>query len=597
MTNIHTLVDLLRWRADQEPLRCAYRFLHAGEEEEGHFTYSKLEVRAQAIAAWLQTRVRPGDRVLLLLPPGLDYIAAFFGCLFAGAIAVPAYPPKRRSNRGEGRIEAIIRDASPATILAAVTIAEKISQDAAAANPFTGIPCDEVEKISSALAGEWRAPAVARETTAFIQYTSGSTSLPKGVMVSHANLLENQRMIQQVCGHDSASTFVGWLPLYHDMGLVGNMLQPLFIGAPCILMSPAAFIQKPVRWLRAISTYRAHTSGGPNFAYDLCVRKISLEEREGLDLSSWMVAFNGAEPVRQETLKRFADAFRPYGFRESALSPCYGLAEASLIVSCKRRLARPSTVRIDARAAERHRVEEQGSEERAALTVVGCGPAVINTDILVVDPQTRTVCPTGDIGEVWIHGLGVAQGYWNRPQDTQETFGARLATDDERTFLRTGDLGFMRNGELFVTGRLKDVIIIRGMNHCAEDIEWSVQQCSAAILGVAAFAALEAGEERLVIAAELHHSAESQIAEITARIRQAISERHEAQAHAIVFVKAGGIPRTSSGKVQRKLCRQQYLAAELELAFGTPSGAMIAPRDCNLSPSLSAPPEPLLPIA
>jgi acyl-CoA synthetase (AMP-forming)/AMP-acid ligase II len=597
MTNIHTLIDLLRLRADQEPRNCAYRFLQAGEAEEGNLTYSELEARARAIAAWLQARVRPADRVLLLLPPGLDYITAFFGCLFAGAIAVPAYPPKRRSNRGEGRIEAIIRDASPAMILTASTIASKIPPNDAATNPFAGMPWQEVEKISSALAGEWRVPAVARETTAFIQYTSGSTSLPKGVMVSHANLLENQRMIQQVCGHDSASTFVGWLPLYHDMGLVGNMLQPLFIGARCILMSPAAFIQKPVRWLRAISTYRAHTSGGPNFAYDLCVRKISHEEREGLDLSSWTVAFNGAEPVRQETLTRFAEEFRPHGFRATALSPCYGLAEASLIVSCKRRLALPSTVHIDARAAERGSVEEQASANRFTLTMVGCGPPVIDTDILIVDPQTRMICPPGGIGEVWIHGSGVAQGYWNRPQDTQETFGARLATEDRRTFLRTGDLGFIRNGELFVTGRLKDVIIIRGMNHCAEDIEWSVQQCSAAILSVAAFPVSEQGEERLVIAVELHPAAESRIDEITSLIRQTVSERHEAQAHAIVFVKAGGIPRTSSGKVQRKLCRKQYRAAELELAFGESSGIAVARRDGNAGLGVSPPPEPMLPIA
>jgi acyl-CoA synthetase (AMP-forming)/AMP-acid ligase II len=594
MNTFNTLIDLVQVRAERGPLDCAYRFLADGEEQESSITCSSLETRARAIAAWLQAHCRAGDRVLLLLPPGLQYITAFFGCIFAGAIAVPAYLPRRRSKGGEGRVDAIIRDSSPSIVLTSSSVTFKSQQSDSAIN---GIPSYEVERISSDLAAEWRMPEVDENSTAFIQYTSGSTSLPKGVVASHSNLLHNQRMIQEVCNHDSSSTFVGWLPLYHDMGLVGNVMQPLFIGASCVLMSPAAFVQKPIRWLRAISKYRAHTSGGPNFAYDLCVRKIPYEEREGLDLSSWAVAFNGAEPVRQETLERFADEFSPYGFRRAALSPCYGLAEASLIVSCKRRLASPLTAHVDARATERHRVVRHAAPDDFTITLVGCGPPVIDTDIAIVDQESRTICPPGRIGEIWISGLGVAQGYWNRPEESEQTFRARLSTSDARTFLRTGDLGFIADGQLFITGRLKDLIIIRGLNHCAEDIEWSVSQCSAEVQTVAAFSVRELGEERLVIAFELSQSSQPAIDEVASLIQQVVSERHELQVHALVPVKMGRIPRTSSGKIQRGLCRKMFLEGELELAPGPRSADAGSLRKGGNNPGSPSHGKQTLPIA
>lgn len=575
MIKPNTIIDLVRLRAEYGPAKRAYTFLRDGEEEEGGITYSELESRSRAVAAWLQTKIKAEDRVLLLLPPGIEYLTAFFGCLFAGVVAVPAYPPKRRSSRGEGRLDAIIRDCSPSMILTSLSITMKRYPNDHLDECFR-IPWADVESISSDLAQEWIAPSTVAASPAFIQYTSGSTSLPKGVMVSHENLLHNQLMIQEACGHDSRSTFVSWLPLYHDMGLVGNVLQPLFIGAPCILMSPAAFVQKPVRWLRTISKYRAHTSGGPNFAYDLCVRKIPHHEREGLDLSSWIVAFNGAEPVRQETLVQFAREFGDCGFNPATLSPCYGLAEASLIVSCKRRLAMPTSICLDPRTVEKRRLQTPAAPGDPKLTVVSCGPPVINTEIVIVDPDTRAPCLPASIGEVWISGLGVAQGYWNRSQESEDIFRARLAVEDPRRFLRTGDLGFIRDGELFIVGRLKDLIIIRGLNHCAEDLEWSVRQCSPTILAAAAFSIEVEGEEKLILALESQSAPLGEVDRLVASIRQALSELHEVQAHTIVFVRPGRLPRTSSGKIQRGLCRKMFLQGDIKPIIDSSQHASMA---------------------
>jgi len=575
MIKPNTIIDLVRLRAECGPANRAYTFLSDGEEEEGSITYSELEYRSRAVAAWLQTKVQAGDRVLLLLPPGLEYLTAFFGCLFAGVIAVPAYPPKRRSSRSDGRIEAIVRDSVPSLIL--TSSSARIKHDPNdPPNRFCGIPWAEEESIPSELAEEWSAPLVTAASLAFIQYTSGSTSLPKGVMVSHENLLHNQLMIQEACQHDSRSTFVSWLPLYHDMGLVGNVLQPLFIGAPCILMSPAVFVQKPVRWLRAITKYRAHTSGGPNFAYDLCVCKIPHHEREGLDLSSWTVAFNGAEPVRQETIDQFSWEFGNYGFNPATLSPCYGLAEASLIVSCKPRLEMPTSICLDPRMVEKRHLQTVASPDDLKQTVVSCGPPVINTEIVIVDPDTCMPCPPASIGEVWISGPSVAQGYWNRPQESEDTFRARLAVEDPRRFLRTGDLGFIDDGELYIIGRLKDLIIIRGLNHCAEDLEWSAQQCSLRIGSTAAFSIEAEGEEKLVLVLEAQSASPDEDDHLVASIRQALSELHEVQAHAIVFVRPGCLPRTSSGKIQRGLCRKLFLQGDLKPVLHSPQQAPIA---------------------
>ncbi|HYG10247.1 MAG TPA: fatty acyl-AMP ligase, partial [Pyrinomonadaceae bacterium] len=438
-----TLVEMLRHRAAEQPQRLSHSFLLDGETEETSLTYAQLEQRAMAIAVLLQEMGAAGQRVLLLYPPGLEYIAAFFGCLCAGVVAVPAYPP--RMNRSLSRLQAIAHDAQPVAALTTAALlgkAEKLFAVAPELSRFRWLSTDDIELDN---AQEWQEPRLAGDTLAFLQYTSGSTSTPKGVMVSHGNLLHNEQTIQRVFRQSEQSLIVGWLPLYHDMGLIGNVLQPVFLGASCILMSPAAFLQRPLRWLQAISRYRATTSGGPNFAYELCVNKVRPEELDALDLSSWSVAFNGAEPVRAETLARFADAFAPCGFRREAFYPCYGLAEATLLVSGKLKTGAASVERVVAKELERDRIVQADGEGAEARALVGCGGSLSDQSVLIVNPETSLKCAPGVVGEVWVSGPSVAQGYWNRPDETKRTFEGRLADTGEGPFLRTGDLGFLHD--------------------------------------------------------------------------------------------------------------------------------------------------------
>jgi amino acid adenylation domain-containing protein len=562
-----TLVDLLRWRSSINHDERGYTFLD-GNLAEVHLSYRQLDHRARAIAASLQTRGAPGDRALLQYAFGADFICGFFGCLFAGIIAVPAYPPQSDRKRAGGeRLQAIARDAEISLVLtteAALPAVEGFLHQQSASGAVRAVATDAVD---SRLASDWREHRGHADDIAFLQYTSGSTSSPKGVMVTHANLLHNERMIQQSCEHDESSTFVGWLPLYHDMGLIGNVLHPLFIGSKSILMLPTSFLQSPVRWLRAISHYRAHTSGGPNFAYELCAQRISDSECRDMDLSSWTVAFNGAEPVRQETLDRFAHKFAPYGFRREAFYPCYGLAEASLIVTGRNKRAAASVKYIDSRVDDHDFVGHSSLNDGRRRAVVGCGSPVADTTVLIVDPETKQQCPADTVGEVWVASPSVARGYWRRPEKTAEAFAARLSNAGREPFLRTGDLGFMSSGELFITGRLQDLIIIRGQNHHPEDMEWSVQNSSLGLppSTVAAFSIDMADEERVVILAEAPRDGGADIDRVARVVRQAIADNHELQVHAVGLVKAGTIPKTSSGKIQRGLCRKKFLADTLDM--------------------------------
>jgi acyl-CoA synthetase (AMP-forming)/AMP-acid ligase II len=412
------------------------------------------------------------------------------------------------------------------------------------------------DDLDETAAADWHPPDVSANSLALVQYTSGSTGQPKGVMISHGNLLHNQRMIQAAFGHSEKSVGVGWLPLFHDMGLIGNVIQPIYLGTSFTLLSPLAFIQKPVRWLRAISRYRGTTSGGPNFAYDLCARKVTPEQAAGLDLSSWDVAFVGAEPVRAQTLARFAAAFEPHGFRPQALYPCYGLAEATLFVSGGVKGAGPVTRAVDG----------------PAPTVVGCGHCWDGQTMRLVDPHSLRPCREGEVGEVWVSGPSVAQGYWARPEETVQTFRAYLGESGEGPFLRTGDLGFLHDGSLFITGRLKDVIIIRGRNHYPEDIELTVQASHPALQsGAGAVFSVEAeGEERLVVVQELQAGGRRHLDhnEVVGDIREAVARHHELEVFAALLLRSGSIPRTSSGKIQRHACRDGYLARSLDVALG-----------------------------
>jgi acyl-CoA synthetase (AMP-forming)/AMP-acid ligase II len=580
-----TLVDILRWRALHHPNRLAYTFLQDGETEEVHLTYADLDQRARAIGALLQGLGMYGERALLLYLPGLDFIAGFFGCLYAGVVAVPVYPPHpARLDRTLPRLRATANDAQPAAILTSsslLSMAESTWEDAPDLQALRWLPTDTID---SRLAEQWQQPALDSASMVFFQYTSGSTTAPRGVMLTHGNLLYNSALIQRCFEHTAESRGVIWLPPYHDMGLIGGILQPFYSGFPVTLMSPAAFLQRPLRWLQAISRTRGTTSGGPPFAYDLCVRKITPDQRATLDLSSWDVAFTGAEPVHYETLESFAAAFADCGFRREAFYPCYGLAEATLIASGGLKAAPAVVFTVQNAALEDNRVVAASKGKDGTQTLVGCGQRLGDLEIVIVHPETQTRCLPDEVGEIWMAGPCVARGYWNRPGETERTFQAYLAETGEGPFLRTGDLGFLKDGELFITGRLKDLIIVAGHNHYPEDIEMTVESSHPSIRPgcCAAFSVAIDGEERLVIVAEVERRSLGEGAEwsemgawvvarapgasgIVQAIRRAVAESHELRVYAVLLLKAGTIPKTPSGKIQRHICRTSFLAGSIDV--------------------------------
>lgn len=555
-----TLVDLLRIRADTSPHAEAYYFLATGKEQASHLTYWELDRRARAIAAYLQSLAYTGERALLLYPPGLEYITAFFGCLYAGVVAVPCYPPSLK--RADTRLQAIAMNAQARCILAPQKLSAYAQQWSIHTPELTGMHWVVTDEIALDEAGRWQQPALDSQTLAFLQYTSGSTGSPKGVILTHGNLLHNLSWVRRHFNVQSHSHVVSWLPPYHDMGLIGGILQPLYSAIPATLFSPTAFLEQPMRWLESISSARATISGAPNFAFDLCVRKTTAQERATLDLSCWEVAFCGAEPVRLETLEKFAEAFGPCGFRHEALYPCYGLAEATLFVSGADRSVTSdlATERLSVKS-----VSATVSTNQVSQSLVGCGITISDQDTLIVDPHTRIVCLPHHIGEIWIAGPSVAQGYWQRPVETAEVFGATLS-NGQGPFLRTGDLGFLEDGQLFVTGRLKDLIIIRGRNYYPQDIELAVEKSHPALRpgACAAFAVEIAHEERLVIVQEIERqSRHVDKEEVIAAIRSNVAMAHGLHTYAVVLIKPGHLPRTSSGKVQRRHCRALFLEQRL----------------------------------
>lgn len=569
-----TLVDLLRDRAQHQPDAYAYTFLADGETQERHITYAELDRQARSLAVQLQKLHQTNQRVLLLYPYGLHYIIAFFGCLYAGAIAVPTYPP--RNNRSLERLVAIVKDAEATLVLTTAQVLENFErgsereQESAAAElaHLTWLTTDTVD---TSQAQQWFIPHSDSASLAFLQYTSGSTSQPRGVMVSHGNLLHNAQTLKCAFDQPDDAVMVSWLPLFHDMGLIGNILQSLYAGYRCVMLSPVAFLQKPMRWLIAISRYGATVSGAPNFAYELCTRRATPEQIAALDLSRWSVAFNGAEPVRADTLQRFAQTFAPCGFRPEAAFPCYGLAEATLFVTGEIKTAPPVLLPVQAAPLTGGYVVVADSVESEGTTMaVGCGQTWLDTEVTIVDPDTCIPCTPDRVGEIWISGPSVAGGYWNRPEQSEQEFRARLATDATNgPFLRTGDLGFVYDNELFITGRIKDLIIIRGRNHYPQDIELTAQQSHPDLRpdGGAAFTIDHEGIEHLVIAQEVERSAMAnlQIEEIATTMRQAVAEHHGIQLYGVVLLRTNGLPKTSSGKVQRHACRQGFLDGTLKM--------------------------------
>lgn len=579
-TDVTTLVALLRQRASQQPdaLACTFlRFKDDGEDDK--MTYRELDEQARAIAVQLQMLGASGKQALLLYPSGLPYLTAFFGCLYAKVLAIPAYPP--HSERFVPRIQAIVQDSKATVVLTTTQIKSNVTRWFAGVPDLAKLEWLTTDDNSVQMADAWCEPEVTPDTLAFLQYTSGSTSTPKGVMVSHGNLLQNLASQQERWNLTAESIHVSWLPIFHDMGLIAGILLPFYVGASVYLMAPASFLQRPMRWLQTISKYHATSTYSPNFGYELCTRRSTPETNAGLDLSSWTLAMNGAEPIHLDTLERFAEVFAPYGFRYAAHTPAYGLAEGTLIVSAVPTASAPFTKIVDKVELEQHRVVEADPLNQHAHTLVSCGPLSKGQKVCIVHPELKTVCPPDQVGEIWVAGPSVAQGYWQRPAVTEQTFQAYLADTGEGPFLRTGDLGFMQDGELFITGRIKDVIIIRGRNCYPQDIELTVENAHPAVrLGTcAAFSVESENQERLVVVAEIDHryrpdpqSPESETLmeprTIIKMIREAVAIEHDLQVAHIKLLKVGGIQKTSSGKIQRSACRAKFLDGTLHLWNG-----------------------------
>jgi acyl-CoA synthetase (AMP-forming)/AMP-acid ligase II len=574
-----TIVDLLLDKATVVPYQTAYTFLADGENESASCTYQKLDLQARAIAVQLLTKVIPGDRALLVYPytAGLEFIAAFMGCLYAGVVAVTDYP--RQHIKSLSQYQDRIVDCQASIVLTTQEFADRVKGQLIA-HPTMALKLKDLAWIASdqvdlSLANSWQPPKINSDTLAFLQYTSGSTGQPKGVMVTHGNVLHNSQVIYKSFGHHDQTKILMWLPMFHDMGLIGGVMQPLFAGLPAVLMSPIALAQNPFLWLQALSKYQITTSGGPNFAYDLLCQKITDEQRASLDLSHWEVAFTGAEPVRAETLAKFSQLYKPCGFRKEAFYPCYGMAEGTLFITGIDPRKYPTITYVDKKALTEDQVVVVNPEHADAKAVVSCGHTWLGDEVMIVNPETKIQCE-GDalgagganrIGEIWTAGAGIGAGYYQREEQTEATFQATLADNPNKTFLRTGDLGFIKDGELYITGRIKEMMILWGRNHYPQHIEETVESCHPALRPNhgAAFSVDVGGEEQLVVAHEINRTDLRNLnaEEVIGAIRLAVGEQNMANVFAVALLKTGSIPKTSSGKIQRRACQSMFLDGSL----------------------------------
>ena len=586
--SVSTLVDLLQEQTKKYGSETLYTYI--GDDNAASYTlsYKELDHQARCIATLLQSLNAEGERALLLYPSNLDFLAGFFGALYAGVIAVPAYPP--RKNQNTDRLRAIIRDSDAKYVLASsqvMRIAQPILQEMTEFSDITFIATDQ---LPGEMADEWVPCQITADSLAFLQYTSGSTGDPKGVMLSHGNLLYNQAMVRVGIANDVPGTFVSWLPLFHDMGL-GAALQVLFCGSKGCLMAPATFIQRPQRWLWAISDNQAALSGGPNFAYDLCVKTFKPELYEGLDLSSWRVAFNGAEPIKAATLEAFSRTFAPYGFKPEAFQPCYGLAEATVGVSSGDGGA-VITKEVSQEALQNHQVSEKVVNADDVKPIVACGHSWLDDDLRIINPETCEEVKANEVGEIWLSSPSVGAGYWRRPELSESTFRASIPSETQagkqaKHYLRTGDLGFFAENQLYVTGRIKELLIIRGRNYYPADIEQCVAKAGEEIAqnGIAAFSVEHNNEEHLVLVCEVErrHLRSFDADALSHRVCQEVAEQFELRVESVVFVKPGRIPKTSSGKLQRGLCSLQFSRRRLE-AVASWVGKSLMPLSPRLSP-------------
>ena len=568
--NYDSFVELISDRAKHSSQISLFIGLENGELENGILTYASLDQKARAIASQLQFLELGGKAALLLYPSTdpLDFIVAFFACLYAGVIAVPVQLPSLRQEKLE-KLSSIINDCNAQLVLTLSKVhksIEKNTDENFILRQLTILDTDEVEDKCFQY---WQPPLLNRKSLAFLQYTSGSTGTPKGVMVTHGNLLSNAELMKKGFSHHGNTRFCGWLPLYHDMGLIGNVIQPVFIGVTCVLMAPMAFLQQPMRWLNVVSTYGITNCGGPNFAYRLCVEKITEEQKKGLNLSSWEVAFNGAEPVLASTLKEFNEKFAECGFKEQTFYPTYGLAEATLYVSGGNKNEAPTILTVSARALEQNKVKiETTFKSGETKQLVSCGQAWLDQCIKIVNPETQQCYGEDEVGEIWVKGPSVPNGYLDKPDENNKTFKAKILPTNDAPFLRTGDLGFMHNGQLYITGRLKDLIIFNGKNHYPNDIEITVQKSHEALENdaTAAFAFTLQETESICIVQEIQRTYLRKInyEEASLASRRAVMLEHNLQVSAIIFIKPRSLLKTSSGKVRRKDTKALFLSDSLD---------------------------------
>ncbi len=562
-----TFGSILRERAERSPDALAFIYLRDGETDEERISFGELHERARRYAASLESAVEPGGRALLLLPPGLDYVAALFGCFYAKIVGVSVAPPHpKRLHRTLPRLLAIAKDADPDCVLTSTAIRNAAKMMLEPGQPLAAsawLTDEDGEEVAGALRGLGGDGS----ELAFLQYTSGSTGDPRGVVLTQANLVANCGVITRAFGL-SADNDVGfsWLPPYHDMGLIGGILTPIYVGGPSVLISPLAVVKRPMRWLEGISRYRATTSGGPNFAYELCTRRFEEKSGEGLDLSCWRVAFNGAEPIRVGTLDAFCARFERFGFRRATFLPCYGLAEATLMVTAADKEAPPALRVLDADALEAGQLIPVSSGTRK-VNLVGCGKPDPEHEVAIVDPVTRHRAALGEIGEIWVSGASVAGGYWRRGEETEGAFEVELASEPGSRFLRTGDLGALVDGELCVVGRIKDMLIVNGRNIYPHDIEESAEaahellrpHCSAA------FGSEELDDSEVAIVLEVDELDAGGADEVAAAVRRRVAADMDLRLQTVVLCTPGSVPKTTSGKVQRRLCRSLMREGALEV--------------------------------
>lgn len=558
-----SLVEVLRQHAATRPEGRLYTFLQSGDEESATRSFAELDQRARAIAAWLSQSSMTGKTVLLPIGDNMAFIDAFLGCLYGGVIAVPAAVPRR--NRSLIGLQSIAHDAQVSGILCSSEDADRLQRALQDQLPdVRRFVLDDADGRPE----DWSERAFDSRQLAFLQYTSGSTGTPKGVMVTHGNLIENAATIQHSMRLSRECRMISWLPLYHDMGLIGSVLQPLYIGFESVLMPPVAFLQKPVRWLNAISRYRATVSGAPDFAYALCVDRISALDRAGLDLSSWTLAYNGSEPVRADTIDRFVEAFAPAKFKRSAFYPCYGMAEHTLFISGMQQASGPTILDIGPTSLAKNEACPSASG-RQRRRLVSCGATGRSMRVAIVDPVTKLEQPDGKVGEIWAKSASAAAGYFRKLAETEATFRATLSDTGEGPFLRTGDLGFMHRGQLFVTGRMKDVIIIRGRNHYPQDLEATAERCSRFLRkgGGVAVAIEQGGQTTLALALELTREGwnTADPNRVTSEVREAVAREHDLRAHKVLLLRPGSLPRTTSGKIRRSACRALIEAGACEV--------------------------------